>query len=149
MVSDFVREHNHILHPPEIVYMMRSQWKMSEVHAGLIDLASFLGIKPNATHELMSKEVGGRANPKYTESDQKNYLRTRRQRNLIYGEARCLLRYFQWQLSKNSSLYYAMQLDSEEKIINVFWADVRMLIDYKRGSGFWSCTFIWWNGRII
>uniref|UniRef100_A0A2N9I6R5 Uncharacterized protein n=1 Tax=Fagus sylvatica TaxID=28930 RepID=A0A2N9I6R5_FAGSY len=130
VVSDFVGEHNHILHLPETVYMMRSQRKMSEVHAGLIDLASSSGIKPKAAHELMSREAGGRANLGYTDRDQQNYLRTRQQRNLMYGEAGCLLRYFQQQLNKNPSFHYAVQLDSEEQITNIFWADARMLIDY-------------------
>ncbi|XP_059437602.1 protein FAR1-RELATED SEQUENCE 5-like [Corylus avellana] len=40
----------------------------------------------------MNGEAGGRANLGYTELDQKNYLRTRRQKSLIYGEAGYLLR---------------------------------------------------------
>ncbi len=94
-MSDFAGEHNHILHLPETVYMMKFQRKMSEIHARLIDLASSSGIKPKAAHELMSREARGRANLGYTDRDQQNYLRTRRQRNLMYGEAGCLLRYFQ------------------------------------------------------
>ena len=84
-VTDFIEEHNHTLHLSEIVYMMRSQWKISEVHAGLIELASSSGIKPKTAHELMSREASGRANLGFTELDQYNYLRTRRQKNLIYG----------------------------------------------------------------
>ena len=93
-VADFVGEHNHTLHLSETIYMMRSQRKISEVHAGLIELASSSRIKPKAAHELMSRQVGGRANLGFTELDQKNYLRTRWQKNLIYGQAACLLRYF-------------------------------------------------------
>ena len=81
-VSDFVGEHNHTLHLSEIVYMMRSQQKISEVHAGLIELASSSGIKPKTAHELMSKEAGGRVDLGFTKLDQKNYLRTRRQKKL-------------------------------------------------------------------
>ena len=76
-MSDFVRKHNHTLHLSKIVYMMRYQRKISEVHVGLIELASSFRIKPKAAHELMSKEVGGRANLGFTKLDQKNYLRTR------------------------------------------------------------------------
>ena len=50
----------------------------------------------------MSREAGGRANPGYNGIDQKNYLRTRQQRSLIYGEADSLLRYFQQQLIHKS-----------------------------------------------
>ena len=49
---------------------------------GLIELASSSRIKPKAAHELMSKEAGGRVNLGFTELDQKNYLRTRRQKKL-------------------------------------------------------------------
>ena len=91
---------------------MRSQQKMSEVHAGLIKLASSSRIKPKAAHELMSREAGRRANLGFIELDQKNYLRTRRQKNLIYGQAACLLGYFQEQLTKNPSFQYRVQLDN-------------------------------------
>ena len=41
---------------------MRSQQNNSDVHAALIKLASFSRNRPKAAHELMSREVGGRAN---------------------------------------------------------------------------------------
>ena len=107
-VADFVGEHNHTLHLSETIYMIRSQRKISKVHAGLIDLASSFGIKPKAIYELMSREAGGRANLRFTKLDHKNYLRTRWQKNLIYGEAGCLLGYFQKQLTKNSSFQYGV-----------------------------------------
>ena len=47
---------------------------------GVIELASSSRIKPKAAHELMSRQVGGRANLGFTELDQKNYLRTRRKK---------------------------------------------------------------------
>jgi hypothetical protein len=103
---------------------------MSKVQAFAIDLACASRISPKATHELMSREVGGKANLGYTELDQKNYLRTRRQKNLIYGEAGCLLKYFKEQIAKNPSFQYAVQLDNEEQITNIFWVDARMIIDY-------------------
>jgi hypothetical protein len=129
-VYDFVVEHNHLLHLQETVHMMRSHRKMSEVQAFAIDLACASGISPKATHELMSREVGGRTNLGYTELDQKNYLRTRRQKNLIYGEAGCLLKYFKEQIAKNPLFQYVVQLDNEEQITNIFWVDARMIIDY-------------------
>ncbi|XP_050257950.1 protein FAR1-RELATED SEQUENCE 5-like [Quercus robur] len=105
----------------ETVYMMRSQRKISEVHARLIELASSSGIKPKAVHELMSKEAGGRANFGFIELDHKNYLRTRWQKNLIYGQAACLLRYFQEQWTKNPFLQYGVQLDNIEQRNYLKW----------------------------
>ncbi|XP_047942489.1 protein FAR1-RELATED SEQUENCE 5-like [Salvia hispanica] len=79
----------------------------------------------------MARQAGGRDGIGYTILDAKNYLRSKRQRSMVYGEAGCLMRYFQDQLSKNPSFYHANQMDVEEHITNVFWADARMLIDYE------------------
>ena len=48
---------------------------------------------------------------------------------MIYGEAGSLLRYFQ-QLIHNPSFHYVVQLDNEEQIINIFWANAKMIIYY-------------------
>ena len=47
-----------------------------------------------------------------------------------HGEATSLGRYFSHQLKENPSYYFATQLDCEELITNIFWADARMIIDY-------------------
>ena len=70
-VYDLVAEHNHLLHLQETVHMIRSHQKMSEVQAFAIDLTYASGISPKATHELMSREVGGRLNLGYIELDKK------------------------------------------------------------------------------
>ncbi|CAL5339288.1 unnamed protein product [Camellia sinensis] len=62
--------------------------------------------------------------------DQKNYLRSKRQKDLEYGEAGSVLQYFRKKSLKNPSFYYAVQLDCEEQISNIFWADAQMIMDY-------------------
>jgi zinc finger SWIM domain-containing protein 3 len=47
------------------------------------------------------------------------------------GEAGYLLSYFQSKLIENPTCYHAYQMDIEDQITNVFWADSRMLIDYE------------------
>ena len=47
-----------------------------------------------------------------------------------HGEAASLGRYFSHQLKENPSYYFATQLDCEDLITNIFWADARMIIDY-------------------
>jgi zinc finger SWIM domain-containing protein 3 len=117
-VYDFVAEHNHLLHLEETIYIMRSHRKTSKVHAFEIDLACASRISPKATHALMNREAGGMANLGYTELDKKNYLQTRRQKNLIYGEVGSLLEYFQEQINKNPTFHDVVQLDIEEKVSN-------------------------------
>ncbi|XP_043718131.1 protein FAR1-RELATED SEQUENCE 5-like [Telopea speciosissima] len=122
---DFVENHNHELHLPSTTHMLRSQRRV--IQAFEIDLANDSGIRPKA----MGKRVGVRQNLGYTPVDHYNYLRSKRQRDLWYGEAGSLLQYFGKQTRLDPSFTYGLQLDTEEQITNIFWADARMLIDYE------------------
>ena len=94
-VLDLIVVHNHVLHLPQTFHLMLSQRKISEVQAFEIETADDSGIWPKAAHELASRQVGGPMNLSYTCRDQKNYLQGRRQRELTYGQAGSMLKYFQ------------------------------------------------------
>ena len=129
-VTDLILVHNHILHLPQTFHLMLSQRKISELQAFEIEATDDSGIRPKATHELASRQVGGTMNLSYTCRDHKNYLQGKRQRELAYGQAGSMLKYFQDKISENPSFHYALQLDVEEQITNIFWADAKMPIDY-------------------
>ncbi|XP_056692025.1 protein FAR1-RELATED SEQUENCE 5-like [Spinacia oleracea] len=129
-VHEFVSEHNHVLHCPRTSYLLSSQRKITEAQAVEIELADDSGIRPREAHEFIGAHVGGSHNLGYTHRDHKNYLRTKRQRDYMYGEAGSLLKYFHLQTIENPSFQYSIQLDCEEQITNIFWADAKMLIDY-------------------
>jgi zinc finger SWIM domain-containing protein 3 len=85
---------------------------------------------PKAAHEYACRRVGGPLNLGYTVRDQKNHLRTKRQRELGYGQAGSMLKYFHDKIIENPSFQHALQLDCEEHIANIFWADAKMVLDY-------------------
>jgi zinc finger SWIM domain-containing protein 3 len=127
IVTNFIAEHNHNLHLSTTV---SSQRRMSATQAAEIDLAYESGIRLKDSYQLMSKQVGGSDNLGFTKRDHKNYLRNKRQRALKFWEAASLEKYFRHQLKESPSYFYAFQLDVEELITNIFWVDVRMIIDY-------------------
>ena len=57
-------------------------------------------------------------------------MRTKRQRELAFGQAGSMLKYFHEKIADNPSFQYALQLDCEEDITNIFWADAKMILDY-------------------
>uniref|UniRef100_A0A1S2Y170 Protein FAR1-RELATED SEQUENCE 5-like n=2 Tax=Cicer arietinum TaxID=3827 RepID=A0A1S2Y170_CICAR len=128
-VVDFVAQHNHPLQPPEYVHMIRSHRHISEVQASQIILADESGLRPKDFHEYMSKQVGGIETVGFTRQDLKNYLRTKRKQSLKYGDVDALLMYFK-QESENPSFFYEFQMDVDEQITNIFWADAQMINDY-------------------
>ncbi|KAJ4785462.1 Protein FAR1-RELATED SEQUENCE 5 [Rhynchospora pubera] len=61
-----------------------------------------------------------------------NYLPTRRQRDLIYGDTGKLLTFFYEKRLENPSFVHSEQLDGEERVTNIFWVDAKMCIDYEQ-----------------
>ncbi|KAL7198034.1 hypothetical protein ACSBR2_020537 [Camellia fascicularis] len=110
VVTDFKEKHNHDLVSPGCAHMLSSQRKISITQAIELDLAAQFGLRLGQSFELMGREAGGRQCLGFTKLDQKNYLRTKRQQSLAYGEAG--------------------NLDNEEQITNMFWADAQMIMDY-------------------
>ena len=98
----------------ETAHLLSSQRSISEVQAVEIELADGSGINSRVAHEFASRHVGGRSNLGYSICDHRNYLRTKRQKEMKYGEAGSVLHYFQSKVAENPSFYYAVQLDSEE-----------------------------------
>jgi hypothetical protein len=129
-VTDLILEHNHILHTPETFHLMVSQRNISELQAFEIEVADEAGIGPKDAHELASMHVGGSFNLTYTCRDQKNYLRSKRQREMAYGEAGSMLRYFESKKIENPSFQHVLQKDCDGQIANIFWADAKTIVDY-------------------
>ncbi|KAK3212081.1 hypothetical protein Dsin_016787 [Dipteronia sinensis] len=94
LVSHFVDEHNHPLVMLECGHMLPSQRTLSSSQAIEVDLADESEIPLKSSYELLGRQVGGRESLEYTKRDQKNYLRSKRQKILTYGEAGCLLKIF-------------------------------------------------------
>jgi hypothetical protein len=61
------------------------------------------GIGPKASHQLAHQQMGGSLSLSYTLRDQKNYPRGKQQREIAYGQARSMLKYFQDKIAENPS----------------------------------------------
>ena len=94
-------------------------------------MASDVGIPPKASHALMAKQVGGRDNLGFIPEDYKNYLRSKRTRDSMIGDTGGVLEYLQKKKIEDSGFYSAIQLDADDLITNIFWADAKMRSDYE------------------
>ena len=48
---------------------------------------------------------------------------------MAYGQAGSMLKYFQDKIAENPLFRYALQMDRQEQITNIFWADAKMIMD--------------------
>ncbi|XP_058222906.1 protein FAR1-RELATED SEQUENCE 5-like [Rhododendron vialii] len=122
--------HNHLLHILETVHMMRNQRGLTESLGITVEIAEATGLPLKLSHNLISAQSGGKENVGFMREDIKSYLRAKRGRDLQYGEAGALLRYFQKQTIDNPYFFHGMQLDVDEMITNIFWVDHEMIRDY-------------------
>lgn len=90
----FDATHNHLLHIPETVPMTRNQRGLSESQGISAKIAKATGFPLKLSRDLMSAQSGGKEFVGFLQEDLKSHLHSKRGRDLQYGEARLLLRYF-------------------------------------------------------
>jgi zinc finger SWIM domain-containing protein 3 len=78
----------------------------------------------------MGQGVGDTDNLPFRFSDLKNYLMTVRQKEMVVGEATVIQEFFRNEALSKPSFYYDIQVDAEEDITSIFWADGIMQHDY-------------------
>ncbi|KAH6797207.1 hypothetical protein C2S52_021761 [Perilla frutescens var. hirtella] len=84
-VIQYVEEHNHYLSTPSKTHLHRSHMKIASSDALQIQMANDVGIPPKSSHALMARQVGGRENLGFIPQDYRNYLRSKRTKDVKSG----------------------------------------------------------------
>lgn len=121
-VTHFEEKHNHELVAACRVRMLRSQKRLAVARGIEGDVADGSEIICNPAREQESYC--------YDPIDYNSILPTKRTGEMREGDADGMLQYFQSKQIKNPSFVYAVQLDCEDQIANIFWADTKMVVDY-------------------
>ncbi|PKA46777.1 Protein FAR1-like sequence 5 [Apostasia shenzhenica] len=82
-------------------------------------------VSPDKVREIQLNQLSGK------DCEHDNYLREIRQKIFGEGDAQGLLEYFKKMQAENSGFFYAMQVDSRNRLANIFWADARSRITHK------------------
>uniref|UniRef100_A0ACD5XCQ6 Uncharacterized protein n=1 Tax=Avena sativa TaxID=4498 RepID=A0ACD5XCQ6_AVESA len=108
VVTEYVADHNHDLEAPLVdIQILRSQ-----------NLLAKLQQPPEPSKVVLIP------------NDYKNYIRTKHTKDMQPGDARMICEYLQRMKGQNPSFFYSMQVDEEDQFTNVFWADVKSIMDY-------------------
>ncbi|XP_020866239.1 protein FAR1-RELATED SEQUENCE 5-like [Arabidopsis lyrata subsp. lyrata] len=122
--------HNHDLVKTPIKHLLKGNRMFSVAQIQHADDAEMSGVSAKSTVEMMTREVGGREILGFLEKDYRNYIYRKRMEKMVKRDARAVLEYFQRKKEDNSSIFYSMQLDEDDMITNIFWADDRSISDY-------------------
>ncbi|CAN0885691.1 Protein FAR1-RELATED SEQUENCE 5 [Linum grandiflorum] len=96
----------------------------------LMEINAAAGISLRSSFEIISATIGGVENVGCTKVDHQNHLARIRQRQMICGEATAITEYFRDKSRLCPGFWYEVEVDAEENIANIFWADQRMRDDY-------------------
>nr|CAD1838040.1 unnamed protein product [Ananas comosus var. bracteatus] len=119
------------LAPPSTTHLLRSQRILTELQASEADLSDDSGTTPpKSANDNMVKRVGGPKNVAFPPPDYKNFLQSKRMKAMQMGDAGATLKYLQSMQFNNPSFFYAIQVDEDDKITNVFWADAKSRADF-------------------
>ncbi|CAL1395447.1 unnamed protein product [Linum trigynum] len=129
-ISSWLDEHNHKMIPPSSRQFMRSNRTMNEVQKFLIDMYHKAGISIQSSFQALCLAAGGRENVGFTQMDHKNYIGTKRQKTMKFGEATMIYHHFKSEASMDPAFFYEIQVDINEEIASIFWADGCMRMDY-------------------
>ena len=79
----------------------------------------------------MARRVGGLDNHGFILEDYNNYLHTRRTNEMKSGDIEGLLKYLERMQSEDLNFSYAIQVDLDDLITNICWADGKIKLDYE------------------
>lgn len=129
-VTHFEEKHNHELVAACRARMLRSQKRLSAAQIAEGNAMEGYKILEKSAYEVSCNSIGDCVDHGYDPVDHKSKLSSKRTREMREGEAERIQQHFQSKKMKNPSFFYAMQLDAENQIANIFWTDAKMVMDY-------------------
>ncbi|XP_058181113.1 protein FAR-RED IMPAIRED RESPONSE 1-like [Rhododendron vialii] len=123
-ISRVALEHNHENSPGKARFHKNYRVLDEHVKRKLL-LNDKAGIKTYKTYDSLQIEAGGPENLPFLPKDCRNYVDNERHKLLVEGDAEAMHSYFMKMKADNSNFFFAMDLDDEGRLVNVFWADAR------------------------
>eukprot|EP00268_Persea_americana_P060800 TRINITY_DN7621_c0_g1_i17.p1 TRINITY_DN7621_c0_g1~~TRINITY_DN7621_c0_g1_i17.p1 ORF type:complete len:688 (+),score=91.08 TRINITY_DN7621_c0_g1_i17:321-2384(+) len=124
LLNSFVLDHNHDLSPNKARYHKSNRVIPPHVKKQL-ELNDKAGIRLTKTVSSSVVEAGGHGNLTWLAKDARNYVDKLSRLELKEGDAEAMLSYFKKMQQVNGSFFYVMDLDTENRVRNIFWADAR------------------------
>ncbi|KAH9703431.1 protein FAR1-RELATED SEQUENCE [Citrus sinensis] len=117
-------QHNHGLNPNKARYFSCNR-RISTSAKKRIEMNDCAGIRIAQNFNSIIVGAGGYENVPFLEKDCRNFVDKTRRLQLEEGDAMALLKYFQKKQAECNGFFFSIDLDEEDRLKNVFWADSR------------------------
>ncbi|XP_024036864.1 protein FAR1-RELATED SEQUENCE 5-like [Citrus clementina] len=123
-------QHNHGLSPDKVRYFPCNR-RISSSAKKRIEMNDCAGIRIAQNFNSIVVGAGGYENVPFLEKDCRNFVDKTRRLQLEEGDAMALLKYFQKKQAECNGFFFSIDLDEEDRLKNVFWADSWSRAAYK------------------
>ena len=130
MAKEFVAIHNHELVSVAELQMMRSNRDCSQGMVSQVRSMNKVGIKTSHIVSHMALQSGGYNKLPCQLRDVYNALATDRRKEKVETDSEGALGYLDCLSTKDPNLYVQYQIDDENRLANLFWADGTSKRDY-------------------
>ncbi|XP_014524450.1 protein FAR-RED IMPAIRED RESPONSE 1-like [Vigna radiata var. radiata] len=123
-ISAFDDVHTHDLSPTKS-RLFRGNKRMNLNVKRTLDLNAEAGVRINKSFRSLVCATGGYENMEFVEQDNRNYVAKQRRALSKDGDAKALLNHFSSMRELNKDFFFNINVDDDNRILNVFWADAR------------------------
>ncbi|KAF8392820.1 hypothetical protein HHK36_021057 [Tetracentron sinense] len=123
-VTEVNIEHNHQVTPRKARFY-KSHKHLDAGSKRRLELNNEAGIRFNKSYHSLVVDAGGYEKLSFGEKECRNHIDRVRRRKLAEGDATALHQFFCRMQCKNSSFFYLMDFDDDERLKNVFWIDAK------------------------
>ncbi|XAR49276.1 hypothetical protein NMG60_11032417 [Bertholletia excelsa] len=129
VIHTFIKEHNHEIFPDQAYYFRGH--RNIDLGDSNIDGLHAIRARTKKMYVTMSRQSGGLkkvVNQKSVINSNSKHLA------LEEGDIQAMLEYFMYMQDENPNFFYALDLNEEQRLRNVFWVDAKGRLDYSNFS---------------
>lgn len=129
-MTHFQKEHNHPLATPQCVPFLWSHRSVSSADIAQTKAMRSVGISPGQIMDFMNHQSGGSHKVGFIRKDLHNSIQAERKVELKDGDAEGALGYLSAKALDDPLFFYKYDVDDENRLDKLFWADSRSRMDY-------------------
>ncbi|XP_022979146.1 protein FAR-RED IMPAIRED RESPONSE 1-like [Cucurbita maxima] len=129
IIHEFIKDHNHEL-LPALAYHFRIHRNVKLAEKNNIDILHAVSERTRRMYVEMSKKRGVYRNVGFLQIDTTYQFDKGQYLALDEGDAQVLLEYFKRIQKENPYFFYAIDLNEEQRLRNLFWVDAKSRNDY-------------------
>ncbi|XP_014523110.1 protein FAR1-RELATED SEQUENCE 5-like [Vigna radiata var. radiata] len=123
-ISAFDDVHSHDLSPTKS-RLFRGNKRMNLNVKRTLDLNAEAGVRMNKSYRSLVCATGGYEHMEFVEQDARNYVAKQKRALSKDGDAKALLNHFSSMREIHKDFFFDIDVDDDNRILNVFWADAR------------------------